>query len=156
MTLLDQHATELRERVEQILDQFNRVEPAASGEPQIDLSCRELRAVQFLGDHGPRMMRELAEHLAAAVNSMTTMIDNLEKKGLMQRHRSDADRRVVRVTLTETGQAVYRVAIEEKLRLMRNMLAMLTEDEQEIFMVLFRKIARSSQAQGRLSQAEAA
>ncbi len=152
MTPLQERAAELRQRVEQILGQFNSVESARPGASHTDLSCRELRVVQFLGDTGPRMMRELADHLPAAVNSMTTMVDNLEKKGIMQRHRSATDRRVVRVTLTDTGRTVYHAAVEEKLRLMRNMLAMLTEDEQEIFMVLFRKIARASQEQCGLSE----
>ena len=87
------------------------------------------------------MMRELAEHMPVAVNTMTSIVDNLEKKRILQRQRSESDRRVVRVTLTEAGQAAYRAAIDDKVRLMRTMLGMLTEVEQEIFVALFRKIA---------------
>jgi len=139
MQPLQERAIELRQRVEEILDRFKRAD--AAGGPHVDLSCQELRAVEYLGDAGPRMMRELAEHMPVAVNTMTSIVDNLEKKRLLQRQRSEADRRVVRVTLTDLGQAAYRAAIDDKVRLMRTMLGMLTEVEQEIFMVLFRKIA---------------
>jgi hypothetical protein len=48
---------------------------------------------------------------------------------------------------TEGGKAVYQEAREMKFRMLRSMLGALTDDEQEIFMVLFRKIARAAQAQ---------
>jgi MarR family transcriptional regulator, organic hydroperoxide resistance regulator len=93
------------------------------------------------------MMRELAEFLLLAVNSVTSTVDNLEKKHLVRRQRSEEDRRIVHVGLTDVGRNVYNAAVEEKLSLLRGMLAPLTEDEQEIFMVLFRKIARAGRSQ---------
>ncbi len=142
MTPLDLRATELRDRVEEILDQFRVAEAATANGPHVDLSSQELRVVEYLGDAGPRMMRELAEFLLVAVNSVTSTVDNLENKKIVLRQRSDQDRRVVRVNLTDPGKVVYAAAVEDKTKLLRNMLGALTEDEQEIFMVLFRKIAR--------------
>jgi DNA-binding MarR family transcriptional regulator len=37
---------------------------------------------------------------------MTRTLDKLEDKGLLERSRSDDDRRIVNLTLTEKGQAV--------------------------------------------------
>ena len=93
------------------------------------------------------MMREIAEHLSVAVNSVTSIADNLEQKGLACRLRSDADRRVVKIELTAAGQLMYRSLADMNLRLLRGMLGALTDDEQEIFMVLFRKIARAGRLQ---------
>jgi len=93
------------------------------------------------------MMRELAEHLAVAVNSVTSIVDHLEGKELVRRHRSEQDRRVIHVELTNSGQEIHRSLVEVNLRLFRTMLSALTEDEQEIFMVLFRKIARAGRSQ---------
>jgi MarR family 2-MHQ and catechol resistance regulon transcriptional repressor len=95
------------------------------------------------------MMRELAEYLTVAVNSVTSIVDNLERKVLVRRHRSEEDRRVIRVELTDPGREVYQSLVEVNLRLFRSMLGALTEDEQEIFMVLFRKIARAGRTQVR-------
>ena len=88
------------------------------------------------------MMRSLAEHLGLAVNSMTSIVDGLEQKGLASRTRSATDRRVIHVELTAQGQATYELAANAKLQFHRALLGALTEDEQEILLVLFRKIAR--------------
>jgi MarR family 2-MHQ and catechol resistance regulon transcriptional repressor len=143
MTSLDRKATELRHVVEDIVQQVRVVNAAAANGPHADLSAQELTMVEHLGDSGPRMMRELAEILLLAVNSVTSVVDNLERKGIVIRHRSDADRRVVRVELTDAGHAAYAAAVQEKLGFLRCMLEVLNEDEREIFMVLFRKIARA-------------
>jgi DNA-binding MarR family transcriptional regulator len=147
MTSLDRRAADLQEVVQDILKQFQCVHAAAANGPHVELNMQELRVVEFLGNEGSRMMRELAEHLAVAVNSMTSIADGLEKKGLVRRQRSEKDRRVIRVDLTEPGREIYQSLVEMHLRLFRSMLAALTEDEQEIFMVLFRKIARAGRSQ---------
>jgi DNA-binding MarR family transcriptional regulator len=71
----------------------------------------------------------------------------LETKGLLRRQRSAEDRRVVRVELTDAGQETYRTCVEMHLRFNRSILGTLTEDEQEIVLVLFRKIARAARSQ---------
>ena len=147
MTTLDRRAADLQEVVQDILKQFQSVNAAAANGPHAELNMQELRVVEFLGNEGPRMMRELAEHLTVAVNSMTSIVDSLEKKGLVQRHRSEEDRRVIRVELTDPGREVYQSLVEVNQRLFRSMLGALTQDEQEIFMVLFRKIARAGRSQ---------
>lgn len=143
MTSLDRKATELRHVVKDIINQIHVVNAAAAHGPHAELSARELALVEHLGDSGPRMMRELAEVLHLAVNSVTSTVDNLERKGMAVRHRSEADRRVVRVELTEAGQDAYSSAVGEKQAFLRCMLEVLNEDEREIFLVLFRKIARA-------------
>lgn len=147
MTFLDRRAADMQDLVQDILKQFQCVNAAAANGPHAELNMQELRVVEFLGNEGPRMMRELAEHLTVAVNSVTSIVDNLEAKGLVRRHRSEEDRRVIRVELTDAGSEIHRSLVEVNLRLFRSMLAALTEDEQEIFMVLFRKIARAGRAQ---------
>jgi MarR family 2-MHQ and catechol resistance regulon transcriptional repressor len=147
MTSLDRRAVDLQDVVQDILKQFQSVNAAAANGPHAELNMQELRVVECIGNEGPRMMRELAEHLSVAVNSVTSIVDGLESKGLVVRQRSAEDRRVVRVELTELGRETYKSQVEANLRLFRSMLRALTEDEQEIFMVLFRKIARAGRSQ---------
>jgi MarR family 2-MHQ and catechol resistance regulon transcriptional repressor len=143
---LHQNATELRKVVQDFLQRFREVDAAANG-PNADLSIQELRVIERLGDAGPTMMRELAEYMLLAVNSVTSLVDKLEQLGLVSRQRSKEDRRVVRVELTPIGRGAYRAAVEEKLSLLRLMLGGLNADEQEQFMTLFRKIARKEKFQ---------
>ena len=49
---------------------------------------------------------ELCRHLSLDSGAMTRMLDRLEQKNLLVRQRSEADRRQVRLVLTEHGQAL--------------------------------------------------
>ena len=49
---------------------------------------------------------ELCRHLSLDSGAMTRMLDRLEHKNLLVRQRSEADRRQVRLVLTEDGQAL--------------------------------------------------
>jgi len=140
---LHQNATELRELVQHFLQRFRVVDAAAANGPHADLSMQELRVVERLGDAGATMMKELAEYMLLAVNSVTSLVDKLEAQGFVRRARSSDDRRVVHVELTDAGRSAYRAAIGEKLSLLRLMLGGLDAGEQETFMTLFRKIARA-------------
>ena len=143
MASLDRNATELRRLVQDFLHRFREVDANAANGPHADLSMQELRVVERLGDVGTTRMKELAEYMLLAVNSVTSLVDKLEEQGLVRRQRSNEDRRVVHVELTDTGRAAYGAAVDEKLSLLRLMLGGLDPAEQETFMALFRKIARA-------------
>jgi DNA-binding MarR family transcriptional regulator len=149
MTPLDRRVADLRREVDDIVHQFQALDQRTAHEPPADLTCSELRLVEYLGDQGPRMMRDIAEYVGLAVNTLTSTVDRLERRDLVRRERCEEDRRVVRVALTASGTEAYSVAVQAKLRFLRNMLLALTEEEQDIFMVLFRKIARAGRAQVR-------
>lgn len=142
MSSLEQRAFDLGLVVRDILKQFQLLHRAAAQGPQANLGHQDLRVIEHLGESGAQMMRSLAEQLGVAVNSMTNIVDNLELQGLAQRTRSDEDRRVIHVELTEKGKLIYQSAAHAKSQFHRALLAALTEDEQEIMLVLFRKIAR--------------
>lgn len=143
---LDQRVLDMGKLVQELEHRFRAADKIAAEGPHASLSLQELKLVEYLGDRGPRMMRELATALQVAVNSITTTVDNLERKQVVVRRRSEEDRRVVHVELTEAGKLVYTSAIEEKLRFLRGMLSALTEEEQEIFSVLMRKMSRGGDA----------
>lgn len=146
-SVLDHNAESLRGLVQDIVYQMRKVEWETKDLPDVELSIQELRVIEFLGEGTPRKMSELADYLVLAVNSVTSTVDNLERKGLVRRTRTDHDRRVVRVELTEAGRTACDACIGDKTNFLRKMLAALTEDEQEILIVLFRKIARAGHAQ---------
>lgn len=147
MSTFPQRLNDLRELVVEIVCQMKFVDEVAANGPHLDLSMQELRVVEHLGDRGPKMMKELAEFLKLAVNSVTTLVDHLEKRELVRRVRSEEDRRVVRVELAPLGTQTYQGAANERDQVLRGMLKSLTEDEQEIFLILFRKIARAGRSQ---------
>jgi DNA-binding MarR family transcriptional regulator len=58
--------------------------------------------------HAPegRTCSEVGSHLVARVPDVTRLLDNLERRGLIERGRSNTDRRVVRVRITPGGLEV--------------------------------------------------
>ena len=76
------------------------------------------------------------------MNTVTDVVDALERKGLARRRRDDADRRVVRVELTEAGQEAARAVTRGVLDVYRAYLSALTVEEQETLLALYHKIAR--------------
>ena len=137
---LEKRTAELGEVVRQIVKRFECANLAAANGPQADLTMQETRVVEMLGESGSQMIRAVADYLGLAVNTMTTLADNLERKGLLKRVRSEADRRVIQVELTESGRQASQSILEIKSRFHREMLSVLTDEEQAILLVLLRKI----------------
>ena len=63
--------------------------------------------IEKIGLSEPARMSEIAHMLGVTLATMTVACDKLEGKGLVRRARSRSDRRVVQVTLTPRGRAVY-------------------------------------------------
>ena len=148
METIDARAADFGDTVRDILRQFQHLHGSACGGAG-NLGLQDVKVLECLGEKGPQMMRALAEHLDLAVNSITSVIDHMEQKALVTRTRSNQDRRVVNVDLTESGSAIYRSLLDGRLRFYRALLSALNEDEQEILLVLFRKIAREGWKQVR-------
>lgn len=80
-----------------------------SAEVHRDLNLMGLTVSQFgvleaLYHKGPLCQKELAEKILKTAGNITTVINNLEKRGLVTRSRSENDKRYFSVTLTNEGQ----------------------------------------------------
>jgi DNA-binding MarR family transcriptional regulator len=74
-----------------------------------DISVTEIHTIEAVGMYEPRSMSEVALTLNITVGTLTTAINNLVKKGYVERSRIEEDRRVVLVGLTKKGKLAYRV-----------------------------------------------
>jgi DNA-binding MarR family transcriptional regulator len=107
--------------------------------------CRkgELKMIEILGRDGALMMSEISSRAGLSMSTLTTTMDGLVEKGLVQRERSENDRRVVRVELTKEGKTVYKEIVDFHLGLVRGMLSNLSTAEQGTLVSLFRKIVNN-------------
>ncbi len=97
--------------------------------PAGPLSLIHLHVLMLLAEEGPLPMRGLADTLDVSQASMTGIVDRMEQRGLVERHRDDEDRRVVRVALTDDGrQLIVGIGTERRGHLTA-MLDELTDDE---------------------------
>jgi DNA-binding MarR family transcriptional regulator len=84
-----------------------------------DPSNGQVRALFLLASQEEATAGELAKHAELSPASMTAMLDQLERSGVVVRRRSDTDRRQVIVTLTDAGReqiAERRAAWEQRWR----------------------------------------
>jgi DNA-binding MarR family transcriptional regulator len=82
--------------------------------------------------------------LGCDTGSMTRMIDRLEEKGLLRRERSTADRRVVLLVLTPTGDALCVDAKPLVAEVFNHLLRDFSRDEFDSFKFLLRKLIASN------------
>jgi len=68
------------------------------------LSKTELVALLFVDRRGEIIMSNLAEYLNVPMSTTTGIADRLVKGGYLQRRRSESDRRIVSLALTDTGR----------------------------------------------------
>ncbi len=72
------------------------------------LTESQFGALEALYHLGPLCQRELAAKVLKSAGNMTTVVDNLERRGLVERRRDGDDRRVVTVRLTKSGEGLIR------------------------------------------------
>jgi len=73
---------------------------------------------------------------------MTTVVDKLERRGLVKRERNERDRRVVKLSLTEVGRQVIEEVLPQHIQAIIEEMSILTPDEQETLSRLCRKVGK--------------
>ncbi|ACQ96528.1 MarR family winged helix-turn-helix transcriptional regulator [Burkholderia pseudomallei] len=69
----------------------------------LELTAQQISVILLLARGYARTPFELSRKLSYDSGSMTRMLDRLEKKGFVVRARSESDRRVIELALTERG-----------------------------------------------------
>ena len=70
------------------------------------ITAAQFKVLIIMAQYGVDTPAELCRNLSLDSGSMTRMLDRLEQKGLLLRKRCADDRRLVRLALTEDGQAL--------------------------------------------------
>lgn len=92
---------------------------------------------------GPLCQGDLSAKLLTSGGNLTTVVGNLERRGLVTRTRGDKDRRFVTVDLTEQGRALIAGYFPKHADRIRRALSPLSEAEQETLAHLCRKLGRA-------------
>ncbi len=72
------------------------------------LTGPQLSVVKILEDIGDLSLSELSERINAQNSTVTGIVDRMEREGLVERKRSQDDRRVVHIRLTKKGLELSR------------------------------------------------
>jgi MarR family transcriptional regulator, organic hydroperoxide resistance regulator len=109
-------------------------------EPEIEISREEIRAIIILDSQHRMTMSRLAESLDVPLSTATHTVDRLVSKRLVERNRSEEDRRVVEVQMSEYGSKLQAVFRDKRKVVARSWLEPLSGDEREAFLKLMAKI----------------
>ena len=115
----------------------NRVKRRAS---QSGLTMSQLGVLEALLHLGSMCQTDLSAKLLKSSGNTTTVVDNLEKRGLVRRERDPRDRRFVTVSLTPRGRALIEGVFPRHAEAIVEAMAALGDDEQRALAYLCRKL----------------
>ena len=105
-----------------------------------DLSITEIHTIEAVGLYGSRTMSEIASKLDITMGTLTIAIDKLIKKGYAERSRSDVDRRIVNVSLTNKGKLAYRIHEKFHLDMVKEIMTDFSDEEEEVLLSALNKL----------------
>jgi len=125
-----------------------------------ELSCHGVSVSQcytlsMLRDEGPSTMGEVASALFLDLSTATRLVDQLERRGLIQRARGKDDRRVCRVSLTRKGSALVRSIGSELVQEYRIVLQSIPPAGREAVLAAIRGLATAFEQRARRAKAQA-
>lgn len=97
-----------------------------------DITNNDMHIIEAIGVEEPRNMSVIAHRLSVTVSTLTTNMNGLEKKGYIRRERSQEDKRVVFVLLTEKGRKAFFHHRDFHKKMIRAIVKDLGEEEMEI------------------------
>jgi DNA-binding MarR family transcriptional regulator len=128
LTFIAEHATE---RFERAVARYG-------------IRTKHASVLVVIAAEGPMSQRALGSRLAIDKSPMVGLLDDLERLGLAQRRRSDADRRVQAVHLTEKGERVVAHVLEIADAENARTFGVLDDSERELLHDLLLRVAEAS------------
>lgn len=74
-----------------------------------DISIKEMDTIDVIGKFPEATPSKVSKELMVTLGTVTTSLNNLERKGYIERIRSEQDRRVVYLHLTKKGRLLHRL-----------------------------------------------
>ena len=121
--------------------QQRMAELSAAALAPLRITGRELAVLLAIDSQAPLSQQEAARRLGVDRTTMVALIDELERKQLVQRRQDPADRRKNVVALTPAGRGVLRKAGEASDEAERRFLAPLTSDQAAEVREALRRVA---------------
>ncbi len=105
-----------------------------------NLTTSQFGVIEALYHLGPLQPSELGTKILKSSGNMTTVIDNLEKRGLVRRARRENDRRCLDIHLTEEGKNLIAQILPDHIQGVVDTFAVLSEEEKTELARLCRKV----------------
>ena len=109
----------------------------------VDLTPEQFLLIDLLWNNGPMSQQQLADQMQKDKNSVTKLVDAIERKGFVQRSQNPQDRRSNTIILTEKAQNLKFGAKEVGISSLNKMLEGIEEEELHNFLGTLRKLSQN-------------
>ena len=113
---------------------------------EIELDCEisktQRGVLMYIAFEGPVPMNDVSEKFALAKGSFTQVADGLEELGLIERKRSDKDRRKIYLETTKKGRETALKIHQATEKRIEFLLSKLPDDERALFIKSLEHVAR--------------
>jgi DNA-binding MarR family transcriptional regulator len=92
-------------------------------------SPAQLHVLGLLNEIGPTTVSHIAMQLGVTPPSASSIVDRMVDSGLVERHRSEEDRRVVTVSLAAPGREALQTSVGGRRGMLERVLSQLSDDE---------------------------
>ena len=97
-----------------------------------DVTTNDMHVIEAIGMDEAKNMTSVARSLDVTTGTLTIAVNSLVKKGYVDRVRSEEDRRVVLISLSEKGKRAYLHHRKFHDRMIGAVVEELTEEEQQV------------------------
>jgi len=111
-----------------------------------DLTYSQFAVLEALYHLGHMSQGEIGMKVLKSGSNMTTVIDNLERDGLVRRERDAKDRRVIHVHLTEAGISKIEMVLPGHVAALVEEFKVLSASEQQTLGELCKKLGKGRQS----------
>lgn len=127
--------------IEMILDNMKNIfYPEEWLQIDMKLSKTELFAMLIVDRHGEVIMSKISDEINISMSTATGIVDRLVKKKYLVRERSQLDRRVVQIKLTEKGQKIIEDLKSSINEYLSKIYESLTDEEIKVISRIFIKV----------------
>ena len=106
------------------------------------ITLPQLWVLGYLAKQPECPMRELADFMKMGLSSVTGMVDRFVKQGLAGRRRTEKDRRIVFVDISQKGRKVLKEILEQRRITTLELFETLTAEERSIYLSILEKLVK--------------
>jgi len=106
-----------------------------------NLTLQQSAVLRIIANSGPIQMNRIGRELLTTAANITSLIDRLEKKGLVQRTENKADRRKIEIQLTPDGKKIFETAAARYRENIQESFDLLTSAEKKDLLRLLIKLS---------------
>lgn len=107
------------------------------------LTLGQPKVLDYLKDHDGASQKEIAAGCLIEAGSLTSILNRMEEKGLIERKMLNGNRRTFHIFMTEAGKKNQKLIEEAFEQIEETALHNISEEEQKVFMEIFHRICRN-------------